>query len=105
MERYNDDVLVVSNDLSIHLKDEEEVIKYHPNIAMVRAKRVINQQSDAFLEACQLNPGMSFLDCTAGLGVDSLIVSIVLLLSGTITALEYNFKLHLLLQQGLENYQ
>lgn len=105
MERYNDDVLVVGNDLSIHLKDEEEVIKYHPNIAMVRAKRVINQQSDAFLEACQLNPGMSFLDCTAGLGADSLIASIVLGSSGTITALENNFKLHLLLQEGLQNYQ
>src|SRR5699024_3683792 len=105
MERYNDDILVVGNDLSIHLKDEKEVIKYHPNIAMVRAKRVINQQSDAFLEACQLKARMSFLDCTAGLGADSLIASIVLGLSGTITALENNFKLYLLLQEGLQNYQ
>ena len=48
---------------------------------------------------------MSFLDCTAGLGADSLIASIVLGSLGTITALENNFKLHLLLQEGLQNYQ
>ena len=45
------------------------------------------------------------MDCTAGLGADSLIASIVLGSSGTITALENNFKLYLLLQEGLQNYQ
>lgn len=104
-ERYGDDVLVVGNDdISIAPLSGNDIVKYHPNFSMVRAKRLLNNESDALVEAAELKPGMSFLDCTMGLGADSLIASLSVKTAGRVTAVEQSFILYLLAKEGLASY-
>ena len=104
-ERYSDDVLVVGNDeMSITLLSDNNTVKYHPNFSMVRAKRLLNNDNDALVDAAELKPGMSFLDCTMGLAADSVIASLTVGTSGQVTALEQSFILYLLAKEGLASY-
>lgn len=105
ISRYNDDVLVVGNDdLSIATMSGSGALKYHPNFSMVRAKRLLNNKNDALIDAAELKPGMSFLDCTMGLAADSVIASLAVGTVGQVTALEQSFILYLLAQEGLSSY-
>ena len=104
-ERYNDDVLVVGRDgISITPLTGNESVKYHPNFSMVRAKRLLKNEHDALVEAAELTAGMSFLDCTMGLGADSVIASLTVGNSGRVTALEDSLILYLLTKEGLSSY-
>lgn len=104
-ERYNDDVLVVGNDnITVTPLRSDEAVKYHPNFSLVRAKRILNGEKDAFVEAAELESGMSFLDCTMGLGADSVIASLAVGTSGRVTALEQSSILYLLTKEGLSSY-
>lgn len=104
-KRYDDDILVVGNDgLSISPLSGYDAVKYHPNFSMVRAKRLLKNESDALIEAAELHQGMSFLDCTMGLGADSLIASMAVGKEGKVTALEYSFILYLITKEGLSSY-
>lgn len=104
-ERYMDDVLVVGNDeISIMPLSGDDTVKYHPNFSMVRGKRLLNNENDALVDAAELKPGMSFLDCTMGLAADSVIASLTVGPSGRVTALEQSFILYLLAKEGLASY-
>lgn len=104
-ERYMDDVLVVGNDeISIMPLSGDDTVKYHPNFSMVRGKRLLNNENDALVDAAELKPGMSFLDCTMGLAADSVIASLAVGPSGRVTALEQSFILYLLAKEGLASY-
>lgn len=104
-ERYNDDVLVVGNDeLSITPLSGTDPVKYHPNFSMVRAKRLLSNKNDALIDAAELKPGMSFLDCTMGLAADSVIAKLAVGTAGRVTALEQSFILYLLAKEGLASY-
>ena len=104
-ERYMDDVLVVGNDeISIMPLSGDDTVKYHPNFSMVRGKRLLNNENDALVDAAELKPGMSFLDCTMGLAADSVIASLAVGPSGRVTALEQIFILYLLSKEGLASY-
>ncbi|CAD2071652.1 hypothetical protein GCM10007275_13960 [Jeotgalicoccus coquinae] len=104
-ERYDDDILVVGNDeLSISTISNDGSVKYHPNFSMVRAKRLLNNEHDALVEAAELKAGMSFLDCTMGLGADSVIAAMTVGPAGQVTALEHSFILYLLTKEGLVSY-
>ena len=102
---YNDDILVVGRDeISITPLNGNEPVKYHPNFSMVRAKRLLKKENDALIEAAELTAGMSFLDCTMGLGADSVIASLTVGNSGRVTALEDSLILYLLTKEGLLSY-
>lgn len=104
-ERYNDDVLVVGNDnITITSLSNDEAVQYHPNFSLVRAKRILNGEKDALVEAAELESGMSFLDCTMGLGADSVVASLAVGTSGRVTAIEQSFILYLLTKEGLSTY-
>lgn len=104
--RYNDDILVVSSDrISIKLLNIDTLLVYHPNFAMVRAKRMIKGETDALIETAGLEKGMSFLDCTAGLGADSIISAMTVGARGKVYAIETNFPLYVLLKEGLSHYE
>lgn len=105
IEHYGDDIMVVGTDgLSIAPASGEEAVKYHPNFSMVRAKRLLKNEHDALVEAAELESGMSFLDCTMGLGADSVIASLTVGNTGKVTALEHSFILYLLTKEGLVSY-
>lgn len=102
---YHDDLLVVGkNKLFIAPKNEAENIFFHPNLAMVRAKRILNGEVDPLITAAGVEEGMTFLDCTLGLASDSIIASLAVGESGSVTGLEGNFLLYLIVTEGLSSF-
>lgn len=81
------------------------VMEFHPSMGFIRLKRVLNGNSDPMLEAARMEEGDSVLDCTAGLGADSLVFSVKGGKSGSITALESSFPLYVFLKEGLRTYE
>ncbi|MFT4414123.1 class I SAM-dependent methyltransferase [Fredinandcohnia humi] len=101
----NDDILIVGkNRLEIYPQTSDEPIFFHPNSAMFRIKRIKKGEHDPFVQACGLARGDSLLDCTLGLGSDSIVASYVVGNSGKVTALEGNEYLYYLLKGGLHSW-
>lgn len=95
-------IIVTGTHIRFHSQDAE--IYFHPNIAQIRSKRIVDGETDALIEISQLKPGMSLLDCTLGLGADSLIASQVVGESGRVVAIESNFVMYLITSEGLKYY-
>lgn len=102
---YHETVIVVGYDrLFLYKKNAETPIFFHPNSAMFRCKAILSGQDDAFIKASGLFEGMSLLDCTAGLGSDSIVASLVVGNNGRVQAIEGSEHV-ILLQQGLQNWK
>lgn len=103
IKRHQCPVILVT-DKHIRYVTEHSEIFFHPNFAQVRSKRIDDHQPDALIEVSGLKYGMSILDCTLGLGSDSLIASQVVGDKGTVIALESNPIMHLITSEGLRYY-
>ncbi|WP_027409777.1 class I SAM-dependent methyltransferase [Anoxybacteroides tepidamans] len=105
-EQYGDDILVVGkNRLEMHpAGTSNSPFFFHPNSAMFRVKRILRGESEPFLEATKLQHGMSFLDCTLGMGADSIVASVVTGESGKVVGTEGNRYIAYLVQQGLRQW-
>jgi 16S rRNA G966 N2-methylase RsmD len=104
---YLDDVIVIGKEGNVlHLAEDSdsEPIFFHPNSAMFRIKRLLKKNCDPLLDATQLSEGMSFLDCTLGLGSDSIVASFLVGRTGSVTALEGNKALSFLVKEGLKQW-
>ncbi|WP_449536645.1 class I SAM-dependent methyltransferase [Ferdinandcohnia sp. Marseille-Q9671] len=101
----NDDVLVVGkNRFEIYPLLHKEPLFFHPNSAMFRMKRLVKGEHDPFVQAAGIMEGSTLLDCTLGLGSDSIVASFVAGKTGRITALEGNRYLYYLLKAGLKRW-
>ncbi|WP_110112265.1 class I SAM-dependent methyltransferase [Bacillus sp. CGMCC 1.16541] len=104
--REDADVLIVGKErLEIHPHGSEEPVFFHPNSAMFRVKRVLRGETEPFLEATKLEKGMSFLDCTFGLGSDSIVASVAVGKEGRVVGTEGNRYLTYLCQRGLKSWE
>ncbi|SES77225.1 hypothetical protein [Anaerobranca gottschalkii] len=63
---------------------------YHPSMAMLRIKGIVNGKEDIFTTICGDINGFSILDCTMGFGADSLVWSYLSGENGLVTSLEKN---------------
>lgn len=104
-EEYKADIVVVGKDrLFITPLNSETTLMFHPNIAMIRAKRIFKGKEEPLISIAKLKEGMSFLDCTLGLAADSMIASIAVGSTGTVTGVEGNQLLYLLASEGLKTF-
>ncbi|MBC5636076.1 class I SAM-dependent methyltransferase [Ornithinibacillus sp. BX22] len=102
---YQEDVLIVGKEqLVIAPKNSDTRLFFHPNLAMIRAKRVLKGETEPLIETAKLKKGMSFLDCTLGLASDSIIASLVVGSTGRVTGIEGNELLYLLVKEGLASH-
>ncbi|WP_026674202.1 class I SAM-dependent methyltransferase [Alkalihalobacterium bogoriense] len=102
---YGTDVLIVSDKLFYYNTESQEPFFFHPNSAMYRIKRLMNGETDPFIEASSLTSGQSVLDCTLGLGSDSIVASYVVGEQGHVTAIEGNPMIAYLVKQGLPSFE
>ncbi|AWB44891.1 SAM-dependent methyltransferase [Paenibacillus sp. CAA11] len=104
-KKYNDpDILIVlENGIRIAGEDGEPMF-FHPSMSFVRAKRLLKGGKDLMLEAAGVVPGDRIIDCTAGLGADSIIFSMGSGPLGEVVSLESSFPLYMLLREGLASY-
>ncbi|MFD1738392.1 class I SAM-dependent methyltransferase [Bacillus salitolerans] len=101
-----EDVLVVGkNRIELYMVSHNEPIFFHPNSSMFRIKRLLQGTYDPFVEACKLDEGMTLLDCTVGLGSDSIIASYKVGHTGSVISIEANQILAYLVQTGLKTWE
>ena len=78
---------------------------FHPNMAKIRIKSLVKGGRDPMVEAMQLVAGDSVLDCTCGMGADSVVASYVVGEAGSVYALEASSLLALMVKEGLQSYR
>jgi 16S rRNA G966 N2-methylase RsmD len=84
---------------------DNEKLFFHPSMAKCRIAAYRKQlQADIMVNACQLAPGDSFLDCTLGMGADA-IVAAYFSESGKITGLESQPVVAAVIGWGMKMYQ
>ncbi|MFD0771524.1 class I SAM-dependent methyltransferase [Bacillus sp. CGMCC 1.60114] len=104
-EQYKQDILVVGkNRLAIYPQGTEESFFFHPNSAMFRVKRLMRGEHDPFLQAAQIEEGMTVLDCTLGMASDSIVASYAVGEAGQVTGLEGNRYMAYLIEKGLQQW-
>ncbi|KMY50498.1 class I SAM-dependent methyltransferase [Peribacillus loiseleuriae] len=103
---YEMDCLVVGkNKLELHKISGSAPFFFHPNIAMVRIKRIMNGEEDPYITAAGIERGSSILDCTLGLGADAIVASYVSGPIGEIRAIEENPIVSFIVGQGLSRWE
>ncbi|RFU69700.1 hypothetical protein D0469_09010 [Peribacillus saganii] len=101
-----DDCLVLGKErLELYSMDSDEPFFFHPNIAMLRIKRLMNGEDDPLISTGQITEGMKILDCTLGLGSDALTVSYQVGPTGMVTGIESNVYLAKIVQTGLREWE
>jgi len=105
MEAEQEDCIVVGkNRLELYPLGEETPFFFHPNSSMFRIKRLLKGEKDPFIEAAQLEAGMSILDCTLGLASDSIVASFAVGETGNIVGVEGNPYLAYIVNKGLKQW-
>ncbi|WP_078556838.1 class I SAM-dependent methyltransferase [Bacillus alkalicellulosilyticus] len=98
---FGQDLIVVGKDkLQYYLKSNQPFF-FHPNSASFRIKRVRRGEHDPFVVATGLSSGKTILDCTLGMGSDSIVASYVVGETGQVTAIEGNRVIAYLVKEGL----
>lgn len=106
MEKYRTPVIVAGKKrIECHLPGSEEPLFFHPNSAMFRVKRLLRGEADPFIEACGIRSGTKLLDCTMGLGADSMTASFAAGDKGNVTGIEENPVVAFLTAAGLSGYE
>lgn len=103
MARGTEFILVVAKN-GLTLAGPEGEHFFHPNMAKLRIKSLINGNPDQMVNAMALALGDAVLDCTLGLGADALVAGFQVGSQGKITGLEKVPVLALILEDGLVNY-
>lgn len=102
---YESDVYVVGVKKHVlNLIDTNQKIQFHPNLAKVRSKRLISGKKDRLIQFAGIKEGTKVLDCTMGLGSDSVVMSLASGESGRVTAVESDFNMYMVVSEGLKYY-
>lgn len=82
----------------------EEPFFFHPSSAAFRLKRVARGEKDPFLQAVKLQKGDSMLDCTLGMGTDSMLAAFTVSDEGTVIGCEGNPNVAFIVSEGMQKY-
>ncbi|MFD1954798.1 class I SAM-dependent methyltransferase [Paenibacillus thailandensis] len=107
-EQLRDDKLMVVTDRELryyYAGPKNAPLYFHPSMAYVRVKRLRAGESDPLVAVSRCVPGDSVLDCTAGLGADALVFSYAVGPGGSVTALESQLPLYVVVREGLATYK
>ncbi|MFZ5597341.1 MAG: class I SAM-dependent methyltransferase [Bacillota bacterium] len=76
---------------------------FHPGMARLRINEIKNGKTDQMVNALDLRPGDNVIDCTLGLGSDSIVIAYVNK-EGTVTGVESSPVICLIVREGLSEY-
>lgn len=104
-DMYDANVIVAGkNRYEYYAKGAEAPFFFHPNSAAFRLKRVARGEQEPLLTACDLQQGDSFLDCTLGIGSDSLLAAYIVGEQGKVTGLEADQNVAFIVKNGMKTY-
>jgi 16S rRNA (guanine1516-N2)-methyltransferase len=100
------DRLLIAGMDHLRLRDRSTGTEYffHPNLFQVRAYNLEHGGRDHFLEAAQLGPGDSILDCTLGFACEASLAALTVGASGNVTGLESVPELALVTRMGVQSF-
>ncbi|MBR2178785.1 MAG: class I SAM-dependent methyltransferase [Selenomonadaceae bacterium] len=96
--------VLVAKKNSLRLVTANDEIFFHPSLAHLRIKNILNGEGDRMIEAMNLQRGMKVLDCTLGLGADAIVESFIVGEEGSVTAIEVNPYLAAVVKHGFQNF-
>ena len=98
-----DNILIFTKDgLKAHTSQGD--LFFHLNMAQLRILNLNRNQKDHLVEAMDLKPKMSVLDCTLGLGTDATVASYIVGENGKVVGLESATLIYLITKYGLANF-
>ena len=98
-----DNILIFTKDgLKAHTSQGD--LFFHLNMAQLRIFNLNRNQKDHMVEAMDLKPKMSVLDCTLGLGTDATVASYIVGENGKVVGLESATLIYLITKYGLANF-
>ncbi|MFC4809488.1 class I SAM-dependent methyltransferase [Paenibacillus sp. GCM10023250] len=104
--KYEDDRLLVADDRGLrYYENSEDPLYFHPSMAYVRVKRMRKGEGDPLIAVTGCEPGDTVVDCTAGLGSDSIVFAYAVGPEGAVTALESERVLYTVVREGLRTYR
>ncbi|MEK4129659.1 class I SAM-dependent methyltransferase [Solibacillus sp. FSL W8-0474] len=104
-EIYDANVIVAGkNRFEYYAKGAEAPFFFHPNSAAFRLKRVARGEEEPLLTASALQKGDTFLDCTLGIGSDSLLAAFAVGETGKVTGLEADKNVAFIVKTGMQTY-
>ena len=98
-----ENILLIKNNFPVILMQEGELF-FHPNTAHLRIKNLRQGEGDRLIDAAKIKSGDSILDCTLGLGSDSIVESFAVGNFGKVIALEINPLLAEVVRYGMKNF-
>ncbi len=100
------DRLLIAGQDQLRLRDRATGTEYffHPNLFQVRAFNVGRGGRDHFLEAAQLGPGDSLLDCTLGFASEASLAALTVGETGQVVGLESVRELALVTRVGVQSF-
>lgn len=102
---YESAVLVAGSDrYDLYRIGMEQPLFFHPNSAAFRLKRIVKGETDPLIDTAQLVNGDRFLDCTLGLGSDSIIASFIAGDTGCVYGVEGDADIAFITGRGLKSY-
>ncbi|ATP39954.1 hypothetical protein CSE16_07765 [Solibacillus sp. R5-41] len=105
MDEYTANIIVAGkNRYEYYANGAESPFFFHPNSAAFRLKRVARGEEEPLLKACQLLSGDSFLDCTLGIGSDSMVAAYAVGAVGRVIGLEVDQNIAFIVQNGMKTY-
>ncbi len=98
--------LLIAGQDHLRLRDRDSGTEYffHPNLFQVRAFNVGHGGRDHFLEAAQLGPGDSLLDCTLGFASEASLAALTVGETGQVVGLESVRELALVTRVGVQSF-
>ncbi|MGG0644461.1 class I SAM-dependent methyltransferase [Sporosarcina gallistercoris] len=106
MATYESDVLIAGKErYELYRRSMCEPFFFHPDTAAFRLKRLMKGETDPLIEACQLAPGNSFLDCTLGLATDCIVASFAVGVSGEVKGIEADPDVAFITAAGLAQFE
>lgn len=104
-EQYDANVIVAGkNRYEYYVKGADAPFFFHPNSAAFRLKRVARGEVEPLLTACALEKGDSFLDCTLGIGSDSMLAAFSVGEEGRVVGLEADENVAFIVRNGMQTY-
>lgn len=95
---------VLTNTGIRYCRKGEQPLFFHPNMAYVRLQRVVRGENDPLMKAVQAVAGDHIVDCTAGFAADAIMLAHAVGPGGTVTALESEAEVYILVKEGLRSY-
>ena len=104
-EIYDANLIVAGkNRYEYYAKGAEAPFFFHPNSAAFRLKRVARGEEEPLLTASAIQKGDTFLDCTLGIGSDSLLAAFAVGETGKVTGLEADKNVAFIVKTGMQTY-